>query len=239
MTPKLRCAVVDDEPLAVELLTSYIARLPDLELVGTSSNAVDAFGLVQRKAVDLLFLDIQMPRLTGIDFLKTLTRPPMVVMTTAYREFALEGYELDVVDFLLKPILFDRFMKGVGKAFQRRLPDTPEAASSNQPTAQSHLYIRVDKEVVKVLLTDILWVESMKDYVKIKTHQQTFVTYLRISYLEETLPSLQFIRIHRSFIVASAKITAFSAYTVRVGTTELPIGRNYRSEVMRYLEKAG
>lgn len=237
MMTKLRCAVIDDEPLAAELLTSYISRLPDLELVGTSNNAVDAFGLLQRKAVDLLFLDIQMPRLTGIDFLKTLSRPPMVVMTTAHREFALEGYELDVVDFLLKPISFERFLKSVGKAFQRRIPDVAEPATDAPPSAaQSHLYIRVDKEMVKVLLTDILWVESMKDYVKIRTVQQVYVTYLRISYLEETLPSSQFLRIHRSFIVAKDRISAFTAYCVRVGTMELPIGRNYRHEVTKWLE---
>lgn len=236
----LRCAVVDDEPLAVELLTGYINRLPDLELVDTSSNAVDAFGLLQRKTVDLLFLDIQMPRLTGIDFLKTLSHPPMVIMTTAHREFALEGYELDVVDFLLKPISFERFLKSVGKAFQRRQPETLESATDLlQPTAQSHLYIRVDKEMVKVLLTDILWVESMKDYVKIRTAQQLYITYLRISYLEETLPSSLFLRIHRSFIVAKDRISAFTAYAVRVDGTELPIGRNYRNEVMKRLESAG
>lgn len=240
MIAKLRCVVVDDEPLAVELLTNYVERLPDLDLVGTSANAVEAFGLLQRRAVDLLFLDIQMPRLTGIDFLKTLSRPPMVIMTTAHREFALEGYELDVVDFLLKPISFERFLKSVGKALQRRQPDPAEpAASLPQPASQSHLYIRVDKEMVKVLLTDILWVESMKDYVKIRAGQHVYVTYLRISYLEETLPPAQFLRIHRSFIVATGQISAFTAYAVRVDGVELPIGRNYRNEVMKRLESVG
>ena len=211
MMPALRCAVVDDEPLAVELLTNYVARLPNLELTGTATNALEAFGLLQHNAVDLLFLDIQMPRLTGIDFLKTLTRPPLVIMTTAYRQFALDGYELDVVDFLLKPILFERFMKAVGKAFQRQLPDSPEPASLPDSVAQAHLYIRVDREMVKVLLADIVWIESLKDYVRICTAHTQFVTYMRISSLEEKLPPDQFFRIHRSFIVAKNRITAFSS----------------------------
>lgn len=232
---KLKCLVVDDEPLAVDLVVSYVDKIPDLELVGTCANAVEAFSVLQRKPVDLLFLDIHMPRLTGIDFLKTLTRPPLVIITTAYREFALEGYELDVVDFLLKPILFDRFLKAIGKVYQRRLPDAPQPPASADVPAQAHLYIRVDKEMVKVHLNDILWIESMKDYVKIRTVQQQFVTYLRISYLEEKLPPERFVRIHRSFIVAKDKISAFTGYTIRVDQTELPIGRNYKNEVTRLL----
>ena len=236
MMPKLRCVIVDDEPLAVELLTNYVARLPNLELVGTATNALEAFGLLQRNAVDLLFLDIQMPRLTGIDFLKTLTRPPLVIMTTAYRQFALDGYELDVVDFLLKPILFERFMKAVGKACQRQSPDSPAHASASGLVAQPHLYVRVEREMMKVLLADIVWIESLKDYVKICTVHGQLVTYMRISALEEKLPRERFLRIHRSFLVATDRITAFSSQAVRTGDTELPIGRNYKNEVLRRLE---
>jgi DNA-binding LytR/AlgR family response regulator len=235
-TPKLRCAIVDDEPLAIELLTDYVTRLPNLELVGSCTNAIDAFGLVQRNGVDLLFLDIQMPRLTGIDFLKTLSRPPLVIMTTAYRQFALDGYDLDVVDFLLKPILFERFMKAVGKAFQRQLPERSEPALSSESGILPYLYIRVDKEMVKVLLTDIVWIESLKDYVKIWTDQRQYVTYMRISILEEKLPHEQFLRIHRSFIVARARITAFSRHSVRLNNLELPVGRSYKNDVIHQLE---
>lgn len=236
---KLRCLVVDDEPLAAELIGAYVGKVPDLHLSGICTNAVDAFGWLQGEPVDLLFLDIQMPRLTGIELLKTLTRPPLVIMTTAYREFALEGYELDVVDFLLKPIPFDRFLKAVGKALQRKPADYPTVSDEPRADAPAYLYLRVDKEMVKVPLTDILWVESMKDYVKIRTAEQTFVTYLRISYLEEKLPPAQFLRIHRSFLVAVNRISAFSTSAVRIGATELPIGRNYRNEVLKRLGEPG
>lgn len=236
MTPKLRCALVDDEPLALELLTHYVAQLPNLELVGTCTNAVETFELLQSNVVDLLFLDIQMPKMTGIDFLKTLTRPPLVVITTAYRQFALDGYELDVVDFLLKPILFNRFMKAVSKAFQRHLPGVPDPFALPESGQKGYLYIRVDKEMVKVMLTDITWIESLKDYVKICTDQTQFITYMRISTLEDKLPSEQFLRIHRSFMVAKDKVTAFSNHVVRLHNLEFPIGRSYKNDVIRQLE---
>ncbi|WP_128544597.1 LytR/AlgR family response regulator transcription factor [Larkinella soli] len=234
---KMRCLIVDDEPLAADLIASYMEKVPYLEPVGLCHSAEDAFQLLQRKPVDLLLLDIQMPRLTGLDLLRTLPQQPQVIITTAYREFALDGYELDVVDFLLKPILFERFLKAIGKAWQRRQTET--MLPDKEGKSPSHLYVRVDREMVKVQLDEILWVESMKNYIKIRTAERQLVTYLKISSLEEKLPPDRFLRIHRSFLVAVDRVQAFNPTGVRIGRMELPIGRNYKGEVLRRLEQQG
>ena len=234
---KMKCLIIDDEPLASELLASYVAKVPYLELAGICANAVDAFSVLQQKPVDLLLLDIEMPKLTGFDLLRTLPEKPAVIITTAHREFALEGYELDVADFLLKPVLYERFLKAIGKVYQRRQPGTLPEAPAMPPAPNPFLYIRIDREMRKVYLNDILWVESMKNYVKIRTTQQLLVTYLSISSLEEKLPTDRFLRIHRSFLVSLDKIQAFSPSGVRINTVELPIGRNYKHDTLRRLEQ--
>lgn len=236
---KLRCLIVDDEPLALDVLETFVERLDNLELVCRCSNAVEAYNCLQNEHIDLMFLDIQMPKLTGIDFLKSLPNPPKVIFTTAYRDYALDSYELNAVDYLLKPIAFDRFLKAVAKV----TPAEPKGiAAPNSGIAhtepdykEAFIYLKADKKMVKVMLADILYIESLKDYIRVKTDTKEIISYQKISFLEEKLPTDKFLRIHRSFIISLDKVQAFSATTVEVGKAEIPIGRLYKNEVLQVL----
>ena len=229
----MKCIIVDDEPLAIEIMESYVSKVEQLKLAGTFRNAVSAFTYLQQNPVDLIFLDIQMPKLSGIDFLKTLKNPPKVIFTTAFRDYALEGFELEVADYLLKPIPFDRFLKAVAKVLhQPNVNTTPPAKTES---SDNYVYFKVDKKMVRTRMTDILYIESIKDYVKVKTGDKEIVTQQKISYLEESLPKEQFIRIHRSFIVNREKIDAYSATDIEIGKYHVPIGRNYKNDVMKIL----
>ena len=232
----IRCIIVDDEPLAIEILESYVGKVEQLQLVSTFRNAVSAFTFLQQNSVDLIFLDIQMPKLSGIDFLKTLKRPPKVIFTTAFRDYAIEGFELEIVDYLLKPIPFDRFLKAVAKVFHQpvHVGTTP---LKHEPVSDNYVYFKVDKKMIKTKMADVLYIESIKDYVKVKTADREIVTQQKISYLEESLPREQFLRIHRSFIVNLEKIDAYSATDVEIGKHNIPIGRNYKNDVMKILAK--
>lgn len=236
MAGKIKCIIVDDEPLAIDVMESYVQKVEHLELAGTFRNAVAAFSFLQQRPVDLIFLDIQMPRLTGIDFLKTLKNPPKVIFTTAYRDYALDGFELEVTDYLLKPIPFDRFLKAVSRVLpqQQEAPKIVPAETADQP-----LFFKVDKKMVRVPVSEILYIESVKDYVKIKTLTREITTQQKISYLEESLPRTIFLRIHRSFIVSIPRIDAFSASDIEIGKTHLPIGRNYKNDVLKVLTQNG
>ncbi|MCI4670016.1 MAG: LytTR family DNA-binding domain-containing protein [Bacteroidia bacterium] len=237
----IRCLIVDDEPLALDVLEAYIERLDDLELVARLDNAVEAFNFLQKEEVDLLFLDIQMPKLTGIDLLKNISDPPQVIFTTAYRDYALQGYELNVVDYLLKPISFDRFLKAVNKVIQNqgKSDDTePEPSGPKQEPLNyqdAYIYLKSDKKMVKVPLAEILYIESLKDYIRVFTAEKNVTAYQRISYMEEKLPSDKFARIHRSFIINLDQIDAYNTSIVEVAGKEIPIGRNYRQEVLKIL----
>ena len=225
----MKCIIVDDEPLAIEIIESYVNRLDDLEIVATCTNALKAFEILQKEQVDLMFLDIQMPKLTGIDFIKTLKNPPKTILTTAYRDYALESYELDVVDYLLKPISFDRFLVALQKAYKN---DKSELNYSTSDGGEEYIYLKADKKMVKVMLNDILYIESLKDYIRVKTADKDVITHQKISYLEEKLPDDLFIRIHRSFIVPLKKIESYSSSTIEVPGKELPIGRLYKNNVL-------
>ncbi len=234
---QLKCVIVDDEPLAIEVLESYVGKVERLQLVGTFRNAISAFDFIQTNEVDLIFLDIQMPKLTGIDFLKTLKNPPKVIFTTAFREYALEGYELEVSDYLLKPISFERFLKSISKVFDDSENRKSIQVGSNGADEEPFVYFKVDKRMVKIRLNDILIIESIKDYVKVKTLEKEIVTHQQISYLEHKLPEEKFLRIHRSFIVAIDKIDAFSATEVEISKKYVPIGRNYKIDVIERLSQ--
>jgi two-component system, LytTR family, response regulator len=229
----IRCMVVDDEPPAREIINRYIQQLPTLELVAECGNAIQAFSVLQQHAVDLMFLDIRMPQLNGTDFLKTLKNPPKVILTTAYTEYALEGYELDVVDYLMKPIPFDRFLKAVNKAYQLG-SSKPDLAAEEKKT-ESFVYFRADRKMVKVMLDDILYIESMKDYVKIVTGSTTIITKQSISSVEAMLPEKEFVRVHRSYIVSLNRIKTFTSELIEIDKTEIPIGKLYRNGVMKVL----
>jgi DNA-binding LytR/AlgR family response regulator len=231
----MKCIIVDDEPLAIEILEAYVSRIEQLKLEGTFRNAISAFTFLQQNPVDLIFLDIQMPKLSGIDFLKTLKNPPKVIMTTAYRDYAIESFELEVADYLLKPIPFDRFLKAVAKVMTPRADQAPQTPASTSP--DSYIYFKVDKKMIKTNISDILFIESVKDYVKVKTTEKEIITQQKISYLEESLPRRQFLRIHRSFIVNLDRIDAYTATDVEVNKFQVPIGRNYKNDVMKVLSE--
>jgi len=232
----IKCIIIDDEPLAIQILERHIAQIPDLELVTTFQNPVPAFDLLKQTAVDLIFLDIQMPLLTGIDFMKALQNPPKVIFTTAYRNYAIESYELDVVDYLLKPISFTRFFKAVNKVKNLTQHVVPSEIPVQQEVTHDHLYVNSNKKFIKVNFEDILYIESIKDYVRIHTETQKIMTKDTISSFYEKLPPI-FLRIHRSFIVNAAKVTAFTAADVEIGEREIPIGNSYKNEVMEFLKR--
>lgn len=230
----INCLIVEDEPLATELLKSYIEKVPDLSLAASCDSAVDAFGVLQRQSIQLMFLDIQMPRLTGLELLKTLQHPPPVILTTAYRDYAVESYDYDVLDYLVKPIQFDRFLKAIGKYYQRLSALTPVSQPVSDAFEQAYLFFRVDREQQKVWLKDILYIEGMGDYVKIFTSSGSIVTYERLSYLEEKLPEEHFLRVHKSYIICADKMQSFSGAVVKVGGKKIPVGRMYKDRLDRY-----
>jgi len=229
---KIKCLLVDDEPHALIVLKTYIQAIPSLEVVGECHHALAAFEFCQKNQVDLIFLDIQMPQLTGIDFIKSLPSPPSVIFTTAHRNYALDGFELGAVDYLLKPISMDRFLKAVYRITQKHQMEIEE---THFPNTERFLYFRADRKMIKVLLNDILFIESLKDYVKIVTVKGQIITKQSISSVEEMLPEDEFIRIHRSFIIALSKIDSYTHTDIFVGKAELPIGPLYKHEIGKRL----
>jgi DNA-binding LytR/AlgR family response regulator len=235
---KIRCLVVDDEPPAREILKQHIAGVDALELTGTCTNAVEAITFLKDHPVDLMFLDIQMPQLLGTNFIRTLKSPPKVIFTTAFRKYALEGFELDAVDYLLKPISFERFLKGINKVMQINFSvdhSTPSITENHKESANSFLYFRAERKMVKVFFNDILFIEALKDYIKIVTERRTIVTKYVLTTLAELLPADEFLRIHKSYIVAINKIESFNADSIQIAKHELPIGRLYKYDVGRVL----
>lgn len=224
--------IVDDEPMARDLLRRYIENIPSLSVIGEFGNAIDAMMFMQDNPVDLIFLDIRMPQLNGTDFVRSLRHVSKIIFTTAYKEYAHEGFELDVADYLLKPIRFDRFLRAVNKAFPQRQQeaDIRVINSKHENTyASPFMYVKVDRKMVRVLLDEILYIESDRDYVKIFTPSSTIITRQTISSVEAMLGKNKFFRIHRSFIVSLDKIRSFSNEMVAIDNKELPIGKLYRN----------
>lgn len=229
------CFIIDDEPLAVEVLESHIAKLDSIEIAGTFGNAIKAFEALKKNQVDLLFLDIQMPKLTGVEFLKTLQHPPKVIFTTAYREYALDGFELDAVDYLLKPISFERFLKAVNKVFELQVPKS-QALHLPEKTDE-FMFVSSGKEQVKIRLADILYLESKGDYVLIKTKNKEVTTHSTLTSMEDQMPGFTFLRVHRSFIVNLRNIESWSKSEITADDQKIPIGRSYKSHALRFLKK--
>jgi DNA-binding LytR/AlgR family response regulator len=231
---KVQCIIIDDEPLARALIEAHIDKIPNLEVIANCVNALEGFEVLKSRQVDLIFLDIQMPLLTGIEFLKSLSNPPKVIFTTAYREYAIESYELEVVDYLLKPISFDRFFKAINKYF--KTVDSQEKKEVEVSDKDSgFMYVNVNKKHHKVLFSEILYAESLKDYVQIHTKEATIVTKDKISDFEKKLPKC-FLRIHRSYIVNKDKITAYTSHDIEIGKLEIPIGVSYKKQVIENLK---
>lgn len=230
----IRCLVVDDEELARTLLQNYIGRLTHLELAAACANPLEAMSILQQEPVDLLFLDIQMPELTGIEFLRTLTNKPVVVFTTAYAEYALEGYALDVTDYLLKPFSFERFLQAVNKssALLKARSGAVPAIVSTDTAPKDYLLVRADHKVHRLKYEDILYIQSMREYVAFHTSTGRILSLNSLKSLEETLPPERFIRIHKSYMVAIGRIDTLEGNMVQIGTVKLPIGANYRDAVV-------
>ena len=226
----IKCIIIEDEPLAAEILQDYIAELPQLELLGTFPDAIFGLEFLRQNDVDLIFLDLHLPKLKGFDFLKSLKKPPKVIVTTAYHQYAVESYELEVIDYLLKPIEFSRLVQAVNK-LDSVSKKTFEPTNLTQNNNRKHTFFNVNKKKVKVFFDEILYIESLKDYVKIHLPESTIVTKFQIGEIEKMLADNEMIRIHRSYLIAKSKITAYSSSTVEINGVELPIGRSYKKIV--------
>ena len=233
---RMTCIIVEDEPLAAEVLEDYISQVPFLQLTSKCCDAIFALEVLQKEKVELIFLDIHLPKLKGLDFLKSLDNPPKIILTSAYDEYALQGYELNVVDYLLKPIEFGRFIMAVNKVRQQK--GTFQLEDTSQTTIERpFLFFNVGKKKVKMFLDEILYIESLKEYIRIVSGDKSILTKFQLGQTEDLLKNKNFLRIHRSFIVARDKIDAFSATDIEIQGKLIPIGRSYKEQVYANLEK--
>jgi DNA-binding LytR/AlgR family response regulator len=227
-----KCILVDDEPLAIGVLEGFLKHLPNIEVVATFNEALPLFDFLQQNQVDFIFLDIEMPNLSGIDFLKCLKDPPFVIITSANRDYAIDGYELNVVDYILKPLTMERLVRAVNKAVEavslkaKNLPETSD---------DEFIFLKENKKYIRVKIDEILYIESIKDYTKVVTEGKTIVTRMNISAFEKMLDPAEFIRVHRSYIISRKHIDAYTATSVEIGSVEIPVGRLYRDEAVRRL----
>lgn len=231
----LYCMIVDDEPMAIKVIESHLKEFNDIELVASCRNATQAFDVLQNHKVDFIFLDIEMPKMDGLSFLKSLKNPPLVLITTAHRKFALDGFELDVMDYLLKPISLDRFMQAIAKI--RRLRQLEGNHQENNPGPTSHIYVKSDRENVKINLLDILYLESLKNHVKIVTHGKNYITMVSIGEMQSKLPSNLFLRVHRSYLVNIEHIQNYTNTYLVIDGKSFPLGNVYKQEVLEKLDK--
>lgn len=245
----LKCIAVDDEPLALDIIEDYISKVPFLELVKRTENAIEALQLVQAGGIDLVFLDIQMPELTGIQFLKIATGKSNYILTTAYSQYALESYDLNVSDYLLKPIAFDRFYKAVEKVHNLLQKAEPVVASTETPNiqgvmaaapiqqAQDFIFIKTEHKIQKIELDDILYIEGLKDYISIFTKAERVITLQNMKKMEETLPKGEFIRVHKSYIISIDKIESIERSRITIAKKIIPIGDTYRDEFFKLIDR--
>ncbi|MBI1222699.1 MAG: response regulator [Bacteroidetes bacterium] len=232
---KLNCIIVDDEPLAQDVIESYLESEQDIQLLRKCQNALEAREALKSLQVDLLFLDIQMPEISGIDFLRSLESPPMVIFTTAHPNYAVEGFNLDAVDYLMKPISKERFTKAVKKARELYQLKNQPVTTGLPAEDDDHFFVKADQKLVKLRYDDVHYVEALADYVKIHTDEKRIITLQTMKKMEERLPSDRFIRVHRSFIVRIGKIKAISGNKIELGDQQIPIGKNYKSSLYEYL----
>ncbi len=241
----IRCLIVDDEPLALHILEDYISKIPFLQLVKATTNPIEALTIVQEKGADLVFLDVQMPELSGIQFLRIANGKAKVILTTAYPQYALEGYELDVIDYLLKPIAFDRFFKAVQKAQTIMQPpaaagakplQTEPAQQPRQDFLSDFIFVKTEHKIQKVYLNDILFIEGLKDYISIFTPAERIITLQNMKKMEDALPSKYFIRVHKSYIVSVNKIDSIERSRIFINDKIIPVGDTYREEFFKVID---
>lgn len=241
----LKCLVVDDEPLALDILEDYIAKVPFLELVKRTENAIEALQLVQEGKIDLVLLDIQMPELTGIQFLKIAGNKASYILTTAYSQYALESYELNVADYLLKPIAFDRFYKAVEKVRQQKqlgvasndLAEIPNPNTIDNEQIKDFIFVKTEHKIQKIELKDIQYIEGLKDYISIYTKTERIITLQNMKKMEETLPKDNFIRVHKSYIIAIDKIQNIERSRISINSNLIPVGDTYRDEFFKMIDR--
>lgn len=241
---QLKCLIVDDEPLAHQVISNFAESLQSLEIIGNCYNAFQAIDFLNEQKPDLIFLDINMPKLKGLQFLRTLSHPPLVIVTTAYKEYAVDSYDLEVCDYLLKPYSFERFMKAVNRALElKKLKQKPENPPSIQPASvvpapepmPDTVFLKSDKKVYQVSYQDIIYLESLGSYVKFHLSNQVIITLERLSNYEQSLPANSFVRIHKSYIVNIKKIQVIEGNTVKINALELPVGNVYKSNLKKII----
>ena len=234
---KLRCLLIDDEPPALKILASYISNINGLEIVAQCKNAIEALDVLHQKTVDVIFLDIKMPKILGTEFLKNLSHPPKVIFVTAYRDYAVEGYELDAVDYLVKPVSFERFFKAITKLNRVIDKEAVTTTVEYKSNPEAFVYLKVDRDMKKIFVNDIVYIESWKDYVKLfLANNKTLLVKQSISAMENLLSEHKFLRIHRSYMVSLNKISGYNGVSVQLDTKEIPIGRLYKQTVMERLQ---
>lgn len=225
----MKCLIVDDEPLARQVMEEFAGRVPFLEVVGKCSSATEAADVLRNSQVDLIFLDIHMPRISGLDFINSMSNPPMFILVTAYSEYALQGFNVNATDYLMKPVPFDRFLRAVNKAYELFRLRNNAAPGTQEAAAPRHILVKSGYQTVKIMLDTILYIEGLKDYVKIYTEgKKPILSLLTMKGLAETLPQEKFMRIHKSFIIAVDRITTLSRNRVMIGEKWIPVGENYR-----------
>jgi len=229
----IKCIIIEDELLAQQVIQNHLRKIEQFELVAVCNNANEAIEILKYQEVDLIFLDIQLPGITGMNFLRSLVNPPLVVLTTAYAEYALESYEFNVIDYLLKPISFERFQKAVNKIRDNRL--YTQAAVEKDTTPSDHIFVRCNNKYFKVNFSEIVFVQAMRDYLKINTADYKLITHQTMAYFEKTLPRTKFIRVHKSFIVAVDHIRSIYGNTIETGGATIPIGNSYKEAVMDFV----
>ena len=234
--PPIKCLIVDDEPLARKLIAGHVEKLPTWSIVAQCKNAVEAYEIIVKEKVDVLFLDINMPVITGLDFYRSLKNPPYLVFTTAYPEYAVEGFELEAVDYLVKPITFDRFLMAAERIYDKILSknkiDDPIIIRHDPVVTADYIFIKHFSKLVKVLFDDILYLEAQKDFVKFVLKSEELLAGMTMKEAEDALPASKFLRVHRSFIVSVKAITALFGNTIEIGKFQVPIGANYKEVVM-------
>mgnify|MGYP005811492551 CR=1 FL=1 len=236
---KLRCLLIDDEPPALKVLARYISSIDGLEIAGQCSNAIEALGVLRHKQVDVIFLDIKMPRILGTEFLKNLSHPPKVIFVTAYREYAVDGFELDAVDYLVKPVSFERFFKAITKLNRLLGNETSDVETSGAPSSAAFVYLKVDKDMKKVIINDIIYIESWKDYVMVYLNDgKHFLVKQSITAMENLLSEHKFLRVHRSYMVSLDKVSGYNGLSVQLGEQEIPICILYKQSVMERLQES-
>jgi DNA-binding LytR/AlgR family response regulator len=229
-----RCIIVDDEAPARDLIRHHISGLEDFELLASFDNAIDAFTFLQKNAVDLAFLDIRMPKVSGLQLIRSLERRPNIIFTTAYREYAADGFEMDALDYLLKPITLERFMKSVSRFIRYHRPIVPQPAVND--FGQAYIFLKVGRGQVKIFLRDIVYIEGLSDYIKVHTLSHSYVASAKLAHMEEKLPEKRFARIHKSFIVALDRVSSYNSGEVTVNNKQLPLGRVFKAGFLNKIQ---